>query len=60
LIAACSDEIPVQLFNVKENGAIMKDYSYLNKSSYTVDVSKDNGSFLMGDDTGRVIVEKLN
>jgi hypothetical protein len=60
LIAACSDDIPVKLFNLNDGGAVVMEYSYLDKSSYTVDVSQDAKSFIMGDKTGRVIVDNLN
>jgi hypothetical protein len=60
LIAACSDEVPVKCFNLKDEGAIVMEYNHLDRSSYTVGVTSDNKSFAMGDSTGRMIVENLN
>jgi WD40 repeat protein len=39
VIAACSDDVPVKLFNTRDEGAIMKEYGNLARSSYTVDVT---------------------
>lgn len=62
VIAACTDDTPAKCFSFKYDGqsALVQDFSAVNRSCFTVDVSKDGTLVALGDYNGKVQISDVS
>lgn len=58
VIAGCTDDIPAKCFNFKTGGTL-QEFTNLQRSCYSIDVSRDGSQVALGDYYGNLLVENL-
>jgi WD40 repeat protein len=59
VVAGCTDDVAAKCFNFKTGGSVIQDFYKLQRSCFTIDVSKDGSRMALGDYCGNLQVENL-
>ena len=59
VVAYCTDDTPARCFNFKQDGVKVHDFNALQRSCFTLDVSRDSTQIALGDYNGNLQIDDI-